>query len=340
MGLSLLILLAQGSSDSGQEMLDALEREHELVLERVAPAVVAIRVQREAAEETPADHTPPGRRAGGPFGSRPKNATLSGVILDGSGYVLTSHFNVRGKIRAIEVIPDGREPVRAKLIGFDASLDIALLRVPGKDLPTLERAPVDSIRTGQRVYAVGRAPGGKGVSLNPGVISATGRFGGRLVQTDAHLNFGNVGGPLVDRYGRLIGVTCKIDTRFAATYGQNSGVGFAARWDKIQEVLPRLKQGARIAADRRPYIGISYDPNSVDLGVKILDVLPDTAAAKAGLKPGDVIIEFDGLPVENPTDLLKILHRHDPGDVVRMKLKREGKVIELQMKLGEREIRD
>jgi S1-C subfamily serine protease len=308
-----------------------LEQIHATVIETAAPAVVGLRVDRE----------PEARKAPSPagvFGERPAGATCSGLIVDPAGYIVTSWFNVEGKLRKIvAILHDGSEH-EAKLLGYDAPLDIALLKIQAQKLPTLQYVRAADLEQGEPVYALGRAPGGRALSFNPGVLSARERFAGKMVQTDARTNFGNVGGPLVDRRGRVIGVTCKISTRTAMTYGQNSGVSFAAAWEKIAEAMPSLKQGARQATERRPFLGITYDSESTDKGVRILDVHPGTAAEKGGVKPGDRILEFGGQAVETPTELLRQIHKLKIGDEVKLKIRRGSETLDLVVKLGEREV--
>jgi len=329
---TLALVLQDPVPTSSNDLPGDLEGIHATLLETVGRAVVAIRVDREP--EKPAA----GAEAGGLFAKRPDAAPCSGLIVDPTGFIVTSWFNVEGSVRKITVaLADGTEH-EAKLLGYDGPLDVALLKIQGKGLPTLPYAKVADLEHGEPVFVVARAPGGQGLCLNPGVLSARERFAGKMVQTDARTNFGNVGGPLVDRRGRVIGVTCKVSTRNAATYGQNSGVSFAAVWEKIAEAMPRLKQGARLTTERRPFLGVTYDSESTDQGVRILDVQPGTSADKAGIKPGDRILEFGGETVKSPADLLRLINKLKIGESVKAKIKRGEQVLELDIKLGEREV--
>lgn len=328
----LFVALVQDPVPTSAHDLSAdLEQMHATVIEIVAPAVVGLRVDREPeARKSPSP--------AGVFGERPSGAICSGLIVDPAGYIVTSWFNVEGKVRKIvAILHDGSEH-EAKLLGYDGPLDIALLKIQAQRLPTLPYARLAELEQGEPVFAIGRAPGGRELCFNPGVLSAKERFGGKMVQTDARTNFGNAGGPLVDRRGRVIGVTCKVSTRAALTYGQNSGVSFAAVWEKIAEAMPNLKQGARLATERRPFLGITYDSESAEKGVRILDVHPGTAAEKGGVKPGDRILEFGGQTVDTPTELLRQINRLKIGDEVRLKIRRGNETLDLVVRLGEREV--
>jgi serine protease Do len=325
------VLLVLGLAIPLQDPAEDPQVQADEILRTVRESVVALRVDREPEKTS---------RAAGPFGRRPRGATASGVIIDPAGYILTSRFNVAGKVKKIEVILADGTVKEARLLGYDAPLDVALLKIAATDLPVPRFAKTGKLQLGDPVFVIGRAPGGKGWTFNPGILSAQDRFAGKMVQTDAKINFGNVGGILVDRKGLMIGMTCKIDTRYAGTYGQNSGVGFAARWEKIADAMPKLKQGARLESEKRPFLGVIYDPDSTEKGVRLLEVQPDTAAAKAGLRAGDIILTFAGETLKSPSDLLKIINQHKVGDKLDCTVKRDGKILELKVTLGERKIRD
>lgn len=323
-----ILALALWTAALAQPPAAEKEEAHAGILERAAPSVVAIRVTRAPEPQTSSRE---------PFARRPEGGVCSGLVVDAAGYIVTSFSNVEGKVRKIAVaLPDGTEH-EAVLQGYDALLDVALLKIKARDLPTLSYAPVAELQQGQAVYAVGRGPDGRGLSFHPGVLSARDRFAGRMVQTDARINFGNCGGPLVDAQGRVIGVLCKVGPQTAETLGQNSGVGFAALWDKIAEAMPRLKQGVRINSEKKPFLGITFDAETTDPGVRVLDVHPAAAADKAGVKANDVIVELAGESVANPADLRKIMGKQKIGDKIKAKVRRGGETLEMELELGERE---
>jgi S1-C subfamily serine protease len=338
-----LLLSAAAQVDvANPDPVAAMESMTLKAVEKAAAAVVAIRVER---EPEPAKPAPSGRRPGplgrglmqmpeDVFAKRPEGAWCSGVVAEADGLILTTHFNVAGKVKAIKVLlADGRE-LDARLLGFNGTYDLAALKVEAKDLPVPAKAPLDLLKAGQAVIALGRAPDGRGLTVNPGIVSAAARLGGRGIQTDARLNYGNVGGPLVDAEGRLVAVTCKVDVRFSSTRGQNSGVGYAITHDRFAEILAELKAGRSVAESRRPLLGISFKTDSKLKGVELESVAPGGAAEKAGIKAGDVIVEFDGKEIQYFDELRGAIGRHSPGDKVAVKVQRGEALLEFECELG------
>ena len=236
----LMLLLAQEIA-AKDDPVAAIEAATLKAIEKAGPCVVAIKVEREPEPPPkPAAQAPkrPGRAfpfapMQDVFAQRPKDAWCSGVVVEADGIILTTHFNVSGKVRSIKVLfPDGRE-LEGRILGYNGTYDLAALKVEAKGLATPARAPVETLRTGNAVIALGRAPDGRGLTANPGIVSAASRLGGRGIQVDAKLNYGNVGGPVVDLEGRLVAVSCKVDTKFSSTRGQNSGVGYAITHDRL-----------------------------------------------------------------------------------------------------------
>lgn len=322
-------------------LIDEMDSAAQKLIEDVGPAVVSLRVERDPEPKPPRSSR--GGLAdlgGGVFRYRPDSYLCAGTIVDPEGFILTSYFNVEGKFKKIKVILSNGSEYEAELKGFDAPLDVAVLKIPAKNLPTLKYCELKKLQLGQDVFVLGRTSEGQ-VSFGSGVLSAFDRFAGRMVQTDADTNYSNAGGPLVDARGRLVGVICKIHTRYAATYGQNSGVSFASTWDKIAEALPGLKDGAKVQVDKRPFLGISYENTAPDaVGVTVSQVHPNTAAAKAGIKDGDVILEFGGVKVNSSTDLVREIGRHKAGEALKIKVLSEGAEKELDLVLGERVVEE
>ncbi|MHC4605644.1 MAG: S1C family serine protease [Planctomycetota bacterium] len=335
--LAMLVFAAAAFAADDDDLASALESRYRRAVEAAEKVTVAVYVDRE--EEKPA----PRRRGlpaqtGGVFARRPKDRPSSGTIIDPSGLILTTAFNVTGgKVNSIHVLlPDGTKK-EAKVVGFDELHDVALLRVEGvKDLPVIGGSDLDRMKVGMPVVAAGRAPDGKGITVNPGIMSAPARDGGRSIQIDCRLNYGNVGGPLLDMKGNLVGVTIKVSTANAATLGQNSGVSFAIPYDNISRVLPDLKDGVRIQRSQAAFLGIQGEDWRDGDGVHILSVLGGTAAEAAGLQAGDVIIEFDGTKVETMGMLRLTIEGHKVGDKVKVKFLRNAEEMELEGELGKR----
>jgi len=341
--LAFPVLLALGRLVAAQEIksedaIATLENSYEKAAEKSAPSVVAIRVDRET-ETVPKTSPAPGLR--GRFGMPPEDVFAkrptgwcTGVVVEADGTILTTYFNVSGKVKSIKVrLADGRT-LDATLLGYNGTYDLAALKVEAEGLPVLKRARLEDLKVGQPLVALGRAPDAKGLTVNPGIVSASSRLGGKGIQIDSKLNYGNVGGPVVDLEGRLVAVSCKVDVKFASVYGQNSGVGFAITHDRFSNVLADLKAGKNEAEARRPFLGIQYDQKSTREGVELESVQAGTAAEKAGLKARDVIVEFDGRKVTLFDDLREAILRKSPGDKVKVKVLRGEDEMEFEVTLG------
>ncbi len=338
---TLVVVLALSGVAAAQQIksddvITTLESAYEKAAEKAGAAVVAIKVDR---EPDPKPAAPPGGmrgRFGMPedvFAKRP-TAWCSGVIVESTGTILTTYFNVSGNIKSIKVLlPDGRE-LDAERLGYNGTYDLAALKVEAEGLPTLKKARLDELKAGQPLVALGRAPNGKSLTVNPGIVSAASRLAGKGIQIDSKLNYGNVGGPVVDLEGRLVAVSCKVDVKFAAVYGQNSGVGFAITHDRFTNILADLKAGKNEAESRRPFLGIQYDQKSAKEGVELESVQAGGAAEKAGIKAHDVIVEFDGRKIAAFDDLRESILRKTPGDRVKVKVLRGEDEMEFECTLG------
>jgi S1-C subfamily serine protease len=310
-----------------QEKIDpvAFSRLYTRVAQRCQKAVVWIEVTRPKIIR--------GKDIAQDFVTRPEGP-VTGTVIEATGYILTSYFNISGDVRAIYVNLPSRDRHKAQLVGYNARLDIALLKIDAKGLATLQKAPLN-LKLGQIVMALGRSPTLKspGITISPGIISALDRLWG--LQTDVKLNFGNTGGPLVDTHGRFIGITCQINTANAAWWGQNSGVSFAITWDKIREILPDLKRGKR-SGERPGFLGVISAGDPDTKGAKIGQVIEGTAAQRAGLKEGDIITEFDGKKINSFRDLFLAVYMKNKGDRVKIKVLRANREMKFSVTLGER----
>ncbi len=314
-----------------QKFLDAYSDAVAAVVEKVMPSVVHVGVTRMA----PA---PPERRR--PFQVQGGG---SGAIIAPDGYILTNNHVVSGASTIAVTTIDGHEQP-AQLIGADPATDLAVVSITGAGLSALEFGDSDALRVGQTVLAIG-SPFGFQATVTSGIVSAIGRSlrseSGRLIeniiQTDAPLNPGNSGGPLVDSHGRLVGINTAI-----IAYAQ--GICFAIPSTTARWVAGLLIKEGRV---RRGYLGISAQvrrlPHAVarayglenDYGVEVLEVVPQSPAQIAGLRPGDIVIALNGTIVNSIDDIHRILNRLSPGAEVKLWVLRGGKQLDVGMTLLE-----
>src|SRR5271165_3258433 len=261
----------------------------------------------------------------------------SGVIFTPDGYVLTNAHVVAGAARLRASFTDG-QAMDAALVGEDADTDTAVLRLSGNGLPHAELGRSATLRVGQLVAAIGN-PLGFQCTVTAGIVSALGRTlrtpSGRMIdsviQTDAPLNPGNSGGPLVSGAGRVVGIN-------TATIAPAQGICFAIGIDTAVWVATRLMRDGRV---RRSRLGLSGQTVPIDVrlrrhhglaqttGVLVLDVAPDGAAVRAGLQAGDVIITLDGAPVGGVDDLHRALTGERAGQAVLIGLLRRAEQVTL-----------
>ncbi len=281
--------------------------------------------------------------------------TGSGFVWDEDGYVVTNAHVVRGGDR-FEVTLADHTTWRAKLVGAEPDKDIAVLKVdgapPGK-LKPLAIGTSSDLQIGQAIFAIGN-PFGLDRTLTTGVISGlgrqirsqTGRAIRDVIQNDAAINPGNSGGPLLDSAGRLVGM----NTAIVSPSGSSAGIGFAIPVDTINRIVPPLIRGE---APERAGFGITLLPTQyarefgLEAGVAVFEVMPDSAAAKAGFKAverdrrsgditlGDIIVGVDDRVISNQDDLFHALEARKPGDTVTVKLMRDGQLREVKIQLQE-----
>lgn len=323
--------------------LDAFERRVAAAVEAVSPSVVTLAVRRvDEPASAPLHHLlrrrPEEWLAADLYHREDPTILVSGVVMTENGDILTSYAPVRGEVRSIGVrLPDGRR-LRAERIGFDQRRDLALVRA---DLPrpAVPAFAADPPKVGQWVVAVGRVPDPARPTATVGIVSARQRMrrdgGFQAFQVDAEVNFGNVGGALVDLDGRLVGVACNLTEN--SQWGQNSGVGFAVYWDKIEDLLPRLQEGMKREVAPRPFIGVKSAEGALDVqGALIDEVIPWTPAADAGLEDGDLVTEVDGRPISRWEDLVKEIGNRKIGDWIRLTVDRGGETKPFRVRVGER----
>jgi serine protease DegQ len=307
---------------------------------------VALRVEREPEESAlrlqgnPLRNLPPEMRREMEEYYRRPSGVASGLLLDGEGRILTSRYNVLGKLKAIEATLASGRRAPARLVAQSTLDDLALVALDGglpagvEALPPLEWSAAGGIETGRMVLALGCAPDAEHPTVTLGIVSAPGRNFGRALQTDAPLNYGNVGGPLVDLDGRVLGISGFVGHTWPH-WGLNSGIGFATRADAIQRCLPILLSSRDV---HRPLLGVTSrggEGDDGEPGARVTSVSEGSAAAAAGIRRDDRLLELDGVALRSSGHLRVLLLDRRPGDVVRVKLRRGSEYFEVQATLGE-----
>lgn len=301
-----------------------------LVARPAAAAVVKVLVKRtESGTEGagPDRKAPPARR----LHQRP-DAPVTGVIVEPDGHVLTSAFNVAGSIAALEVQLSNGRTLPATLLGRHFGLDVAVLKVqlpPGEKLPAIPLAEDPAPQIGRFVTVLGASENSPVPTQTSGIVSAVARLDGCGVQTDAMINYGNCGGPVVDLRGRCVGLASHVRTN-ADCSQQNSGVGFFTQSDKIIAALPDLIAGRDMKAPAGYFLDLPAPSTPEARGVKVEDVVPGSLAAAAKLQPGDTIVAVDGMDTHSWAALVQVLKAHKPGDAVEITYQRGTQTARVQ----------
>jgi serine protease DegQ len=275
----------------------------------------------------------------------PSSSLGSGVIVSPQGIILTNHHVIEGADEIEVAFADGRKR-NAKLIGSDPETDIAVLKIDATDLPSpITLGKMESVQVGDVVLAIGN-PFGVGQTVTSGIVSALGRSQlgintfENFIQTDAAINPGNSGGALVDTKGNLIGINTAIYSRS----GGNMGIGFAIPINTAKQVMESILTNGSVT---RGWIGVEPQNLSKELaeslnlpkdttGVLISGVLEGGPADKAGMKPGDVLTQVNGQPVNDVVTLLNRIAQTNPGDEAKINLLRKGKPMALKVQVGKR----
>ena len=305
------------------------------VVSRVTPGVVGISVRGRVREDNPLLQDPIFRRFFNlqqqPI-ERETEATGSGVIVDAAqGYVLTNAHVVENG-NSIEVTTKDNRRLTARLLGRDPETDIAVLQIPGGNLPAVSMGDSDRLQVGDFVLAIGN-PFGLGQTVTSGIVSALGRTIGGIegyedfIQTDASINPGNSGGPLVDLQGRIVG----INTAILTPGGGNVGIGFAVPINIARQVMDQLVRSGEI---KRGHIGVAIQDLTPDVaralgttytqGALIARVEPGSPAERAGLRTNDLVVAVNGVPVHNGQDLKNRVVLSRIGDEVELTINRRG----------------
>ena len=288
----------------------------------------------------------------------------SGFVLDKAGHIVTN-YHVIENAQKVQVSFSGQDELAAKVVGEDRSTDLAVLKVDthARALTPLPLGTSSTLIVGDPVYAIGN-PFGLTRTLTTGVVSAVQRQIiapnsvpiDNVIQTDAAINHGNSGGPLIDRRGRVIGVTSQIETGSSST--GNVGIGFAIPVDTVRTVAAQIIASGKA---RHAFLGVTSLPLTRQLvklfhlpasqGLLIQKVTAGSGAAKAGIKPGptrvvvegesyqiggDLITKVDGQPVTSPSQLYTLINRYQPGDKIKIELYHGSKRKTLTVTLGTR----
>ncbi|GAB4352819.1 MAG: Do family serine endopeptidase [Gammaproteobacteria bacterium] len=307
------------------------------MLEKTTPAVVNIATRgRVVVRENPLLQDPFFRRFFDlpdiPRERRTQSAG-SGVIVDAdNGYVLTNHHVIANADEIAVTLRDGRT-FSARLVGSDPEADIAVIQIPAKNLTALEMADSDKLRVGDFVVAIGN-PFGLGQTVTSGIVSALGRTGLGIegyedfIQTDASINPGNSGGALVNLRGELVG----INTAIIGPSGGNVGIGFAIPTNMAREIMEQLVEHGEV---RRGLLGVGIQDLTPELaqafkikrkhGAVIANVVEGSAAEKAGLKVGDIVLKVDGREIRNAADLRNAVGLVPIGEKIRLEILRDGR---------------
>jgi S1-C subfamily serine protease len=254
----------------------------------------------------------------------------SGFYIDAAGHILTSYFNISGQVSDIHTFDVLGNKIKCTVLGYDQSKDLALLST-GKtvtDFVTFNKE--DVLSAGQSVAFVGMACNGQEMSLTTGTVSATGRWYGSCYQTDAKSNKGINGSLLLDIKGQVQGIANHVDGR--ASWHINSGVGFATNVRHILASLEKMKKGEKNSVGQRGFMGVRLLPEDRGRGLAV-SPQPGKAAARAGLKEGDRLIEFEGKAIKGPNDLFVILQGKNAGDKVSFKILRAKKEMAFSLTL-------
>ena len=282
----------------------------------------------------------------GPTGDQ--TVSGSGVFISEQGYVLTNNHVVEGTKEVKLVLSDGTEQ-KAEIVGTDLYADIAVLKTEGKVPAVAALGNSDKLDPGESVIAIGSPLGNFKNTVTVGVVSATGRSIDTgngyaiedLIQTDAAINHGNSGGPLVNLAGEVVGINTLV-VRNTNSGDQAEGLGFAIPVNTAQAIAQQIIQKGYFA---RPYMGIRFQPInpniaarydlSADWGVYVMEVVDGSPASDAGLQQGDIITRVGDVTLDETHSYVNALFSFNPGDTIDLTVMRDGKEVPLQITLGE-----
>ena len=347
--LALLIAVPARAATSVPDSRAAIQYSFAPVVRQTAPAVVNVYSQQVVAQRDPGFFDDPffqqffGGGGPGPLRQRVQNSLGSGVIVDPSGIIITNNHVVKGGTAIKVALPDKRE-VEAKLLLTDERTDLAVLKISVGDekLPALKLGDSDNLQVGDLVLAIGD-PFGVGQTVTSGIVSALARTDVGIsdyqffIQTDAAINPGNSGGALVDMAGELVG----INTAIFSKSGGSIGIGFAIPVNMVKTVVRSAEAGTRV---QRPWLGVEVQDVTQEIadslglarpeGALVVNLNPQSPLAKGGLKRGDVILTFEGKPIENSQELGYRAATMLIGDQAIVEYQRGGRRTETKIMLG------
>jgi putative serine protease PepD len=302
------------------------------IYQRTNPGVVDIKVTTGGSAPTDNFGGPGG---GGNGSGQESQAEGSGFVIDGDGHIATNQHVVDGANKITVTFADGTK-ASAKVVGTDSSTDVAVIKVdaPKSELHPLQFADSNGVLVGDGVVAIG-SPFGLEGTVTSGIVSALNRtiqapnnftING-AIQTDAAINHGNSGGPLLDADGHVIGINAQIES----DSGGNDGVGFAIPSSIVQRVAQQLISSGKVA---HAYLGVQLSDGNG--GAQVGQVVSGAPAADAGIRTGDVVTAIDGKTITGADALVTAVDGKKPGDTVTLKVRRGGSTSDIQVKLGTR----
>jgi putative serine protease PepD len=302
------------------------------IYQQTKHGVVDIKVKSSSSSSTPSFGSP-----GGNGQSQESEAEGSGFVIDTDGHIATNQHVVDGATSIQVTFADGKT-ASAKVVGTDRSTDVAVIQVdaPKSELHPLTFADSNDVQVGDGVVAIGSPFGLKG-TVTTGIISALDRtieapnnftISG-AIQTDAAINHGNSGGPLLDSGGHVIGINSQIES----DSGGNDGIGFAVPSSMVQRVAQQLISGGKVA---HAYLGVQLGDATSGAGAQVGQVASGGPAADAGLRSGDVVTAIDGKAIAGSEALVNAVDSHKPGDQVTLTVRRGGDTSSIKVKLGTR----
>jgi serine protease Do len=295
------------------------------IVKKVSPATVAVRAEVSYS-------------AYGQTGVAEGSGT--GFIISEDGYIVTNHHVIEGAEKVEVLIPGQKDYVAAEIVGYDAQTDMAVLQVDEKDLPFVTMGDSDSLEVGELAVAIGNPFGDLAGTVTVGVISAQDRTVSiqgstySLLQTDASINSGNSGGPLVNSYGEVIGIT-------NAKVSEGEGIGFAIPVNAIKTVIEDIVNNGYVKG--RPLLGVSVitvDAATAETygwptGAYVRVIVKDGAADLAGIEVGDIIVEIEGSEIVSAEAVSEIRNNHEVGDEISVVIFRNGETMEKILTLQE-----
>jgi serine protease Do len=335
------------------------------IAEKASPAVVSLKSERTATRDSstyhnwpfdedlfdfwfrqpspsPRERSPQQRR----YREQPVTALGSGFIISSDGYILTNNHMV-GDAEKVEIELTDDRKFTAKIVGTDPVSDVAVVKIDAENLPHLELGDSDTLEVGEWVLAIGN-PLGLSHTVTAGIVSAKGRSVGladieNFIQTDAAINRGNSGGPLINLDGKVVG----INTAIVGATG-NIGIGFAIPINMAKHAYKQLREGKSV---ERGFIGVELGELTPEMaaslelpedtkGVTVNSVVEGSPGEKAGLKPYDVIVEFEGQTVDKRNEFINRVSMLEPGTKIKLVALRDGKRKTFNIELGTRPLRE